>query len=113
MYLAGYGIFAIADHLTRDDIPCPSAYDPARNRHRTGQAWSKGAVKVILTNPRYTGHQTWNKQRTDEVLLDVNDVALGHTTVMRWNPTTSGSSARSPPTNRWSTRPPSTRSSRR
>jgi hypothetical protein len=37
--------------------------------------------------PRYTGRQVWNKQRTDEVLMDVNDVALGHTAVMRWNPT--------------------------
>ncbi|WP_244298294.1 DDE-type integrase/transposase/recombinase [Micromonospora cremea] len=27
----------------------------------------------------------WNKQRTDEVLLDVDDVAMGHTGVMRWN----------------------------
>ena len=85
MFLAGYGIFAIAEALTRDDIPCPSAQDPARNRHRGGLAWSKSAVRVILTNPRYTGHQIWNKQRTDEVLLDVDDVALGHTAVMRWN----------------------------
>ena len=44
-------------------------------------------MRVILTNPRYTGRQVWNKQRTDEVLLDVNDVALGHAPVMRWNPT--------------------------
>jgi site-specific DNA recombinase len=36
--------------------------------------------------PRYTGRQVWNKQRTDEVLLDVDDVAMGHTSVMRWNP---------------------------
>jgi DNA invertase Pin-like site-specific DNA recombinase len=85
MYLAGYGMFAIAEALTRDDIPCPSAYDRNRNRHRDGLAWSKTAIRTILTNPRYTGRQVWNKQRTDEVLLDVNDVALGHTPVMRWN----------------------------
>jgi site-specific DNA recombinase len=85
MFLAGHGIFAIAEALTRDDIPCPSAQDPVRNRHRDGLAWSKSAVRVILTNPRYTGRQIWNKQRTDEVLLDVDDVALGHTAVMRWN----------------------------
>ena len=29
----------------------------------------------------------WNRQRKDEVLLDVHDVALGHTTKMRWNET--------------------------
>ena len=85
MYLAGYGMFAIAEALTRDDILCPSAYDRARNPHRDGLAWSKTAVRTILTNPRYTGRQVWNKQRTDEVLLDVDDVALGHTPVMRWN----------------------------
>jgi hypothetical protein len=42
-------------------------------------------VRVILTNPRYTGRQVWNKQRKDEVLLDVEDVALGHETKLRWN----------------------------
>jgi hypothetical protein len=40
---------------------------------------------VILTNPRYTGREVWNKQRTDEVLVDVDDVALGHMPIMRWN----------------------------
>jgi site-specific DNA recombinase len=84
-FIAGDGLFAIAESLTRDGIPCPSAHDPGRNKHRCGVAWSKGAVRAILVNPRYTGRQVWNKQRKDEVLLDVNDVALGHTTKMRWN----------------------------
>ena len=39
----------------------------------------------ILTNPRYTGHEVWNKQRKDEVLIDVDDVGLGHEILMRWN----------------------------
>jgi site-specific DNA recombinase len=86
-FLSGAGIYLIAEGLTRDGIPCPSASDRGRNPHRTGTAWAKSAVRVILTNPRYTGLQVWNKQRTDEVLLDVDDVALGHTNVMRWNPT--------------------------
>jgi site-specific DNA recombinase len=85
LFLAGHGIFAIAEMLTADGISCPSAHDRARNKHRCGIAWSKSAVRAILTNPRYTGHQVWNRQRKDEVLLDVNDVALGHTTKMRWN----------------------------
>ena len=84
-FLAGAGIYAIAEGLTRDGIPCPSAHDPGRNRHRCGIAWSKSAVRAILTNPRYTGRQVWNRQRKDEVLIDVHDVALGHTTKMRWN----------------------------
>ena len=84
-YLAGRGLFAIAEGLTRDAIPSPSQHDRARNRHRTGEGWSKSAVRVILTNPRYTGRQVWNKQRKDEILLDVNDVAAGYETRMRWN----------------------------
>ena len=83
--LAGVGIYAIAEHLTCDGIQCPSAHDPGRNSHRCGTAWSKSAVRAILVNPRYTGHQVWNKQRKDEVLMDVHDVALGHMTKMRWN----------------------------
>ncbi len=43
------------------------------------------AVRTILVNPRYTGRQVWNRQRRDEVLVDVEDVALGHERKMRWN----------------------------
>jgi site-specific DNA recombinase len=86
-FTAGHGFYAIAEGLTRDDIPSPSAHDPERNKHRSGIAWNKFAVRSILVNPRYTGHQVWNKQRKDEVLIDVEDVALGHTTKLRWNDT--------------------------
>jgi site-specific DNA recombinase len=85
-FLNGNGIFAIAEALTSEGVLCPSAYDHQRNPHRDGHAWAKSAVRVILTNPRYTGREVWNKQRTDEVLVDVDDVALGHMPVMRWNP---------------------------
>ncbi|MGF1431542.1 recombinase family protein [Kitasatospora sp. LaBMicrA B282] len=84
-FLTGKGFFAIAEGLTADRIACPSAHDPDRNPHRAGIAWSKGAVRVILTNPRYTGRQVWNKQRKDEILLDIEDVTLGYTTTLRWN----------------------------
>ena len=36
--------------------------------------------RAILGNPRYTGHQVWNRQRHDEVLIEVQNVALGHET---------------------------------
>ncbi|WP_344094007.1 recombinase family protein, partial [Nocardiopsis composta] len=85
LFLTGWGIGAIAEHLTAEGIPSPSAYDRRRNPHRSGVAWAKAAVRVILTNLRYTGHQVWNKQRKDEVLLDVRDVSLGYTTKQRWN----------------------------
>ncbi|MFD9224356.1 recombinase family protein [Streptomyces sp. NPDC060064] len=84
-YLRGLGIFAIAEGLTRDQIPSPSAHDPARNSHRDTRAWSKSAVRAILTNPRYTGRQVWNRQHKHESLLDIEDVTLGYTTTLRWN----------------------------
>ena len=84
-YVAGRGLYAIAEGLTRDGIACPSARDRARNPHRQGLAWSKMAVRAILANPRYTGRQVWHRQRRDEVLLDVEDVALGHVTKLRCN----------------------------
>jgi site-specific DNA recombinase len=86
---SGAGLNAIAEGLSRDDIPSPSAHDPERNRHRRSSngAWSKSAVRAILANPRYTGFEVWNKQRADEVLLDIDDVAQGRSTKMRWNDT--------------------------
>jgi site-specific DNA recombinase len=33
----------------------------------------------------HLGRQVWNRQRRDEVLIDVDDVALCHETRMRWN----------------------------
>jgi len=54
-FLAERGLFTIAEGLTRDGIPSPSAHDRARNSHRSGVASSKSAVRAILTNPRYTG----------------------------------------------------------
>ena len=86
-YIAGRGYLAIAERLTADGIPSPSGHDPARNRHRasSGGAWGKSAVRAIIENPRYTGRQVWNRQRRDEVLLDVDDVAAGHETKLRWN----------------------------
>ena len=84
-YVSGKGLFAIAESLTRDGIPSPSAYDRARNAHRNGEGWSKSAVRAILINPRYTGVAVWGRQRRDEVLVDVEDVAAGHRTRLRWN----------------------------
>ncbi|MDQ1439250.1 MAG: site-specific recombinase [Acidimicrobiaceae bacterium] len=86
-YVAGKGVLAIAEGLTADGIPSPSAHDPERNKHRQGNggAWAKTAVRAILDNPRYTGRQVWNKQRRDEVLMDIEDVAMGYETKMRWN----------------------------
>jgi site-specific DNA recombinase len=75
---AAGGATSIARGLTQDGIPCPSTHDRAPNPHRNTQVWETTAVRAILQNPRYTGRQVWNRARTDEVLIDVEDVALGH-----------------------------------
>jgi hypothetical protein len=62
-------IRTFAERLTRDGVPSPSAYDRARNPHRTASAWSKSAVRAILTNPRYTGVGVWGRQRRDAVRI--------------------------------------------
>jgi site-specific DNA recombinase len=71
--------------LNEAGVPCPSAADPGRNPHRTGASWTLGTVTTILQNPRYTGRQVWNRQRTEKDLTDPADVSLGHKNVQRWN----------------------------
>jgi hypothetical protein len=83
--LAGHSVARIARALNEAGIPCPSAADPARNPHRSGAAWTLRTVATILSNPRYTGRQVWNRQRTDKDLADPADVSLGHKQVQRWN----------------------------
>jgi site-specific DNA recombinase len=63
--LAGSSAAAIARALNDLGVPCPSSHDPARNKHRHGDAWTLRTVAEILANPRYTGRQVWNRHRTD------------------------------------------------
>ena len=83
--LAGHSVARIARALNEAGVPCPSSADPGRNLHRTGAGWTLGTVTTILSNPRYTGRQVWNRQRTDRDLTDPADVSLGHKSVQRWN----------------------------
>jgi DNA invertase Pin-like site-specific DNA recombinase len=83
--LAGHSVARIARALNDAGVPCPSAADPGRNPHRTGAGWTLGTVATIVRNPRYTGRQVWNRQRTDRDLVDAGDIALGHKPVQRWN----------------------------
>ena len=32
--------------------------------------WTLGGVRAILANPRHTGRQVWNRQRTDADLVE-------------------------------------------
>jgi site-specific DNA recombinase len=68
--LAGHSVARIARALNEAGVPCPSAADPARNPHRDAAGWTLGTVTTILQNPRYTGRQVWNRQRTDAELAD-------------------------------------------
>jgi site-specific DNA recombinase len=83
--LAGHSVARIARALNEAGVPCPSAAHPGRNSHRAGRGWALGTVTTILSNPRYTGRQVWNRQRTDKDLADPADVSLGHKSVQRWN----------------------------
>jgi len=83
--LAGHSIARITRALNDAGIPCPSAADPKRNPHRSGTAWTLSTVAAILANPRYTGRQVWNRQRTDCDLVDPANTGLGHRQVQRWN----------------------------
>lgn len=62
--LAGRSVAGIARELNERGVPCPSAADPGRNRHRSGAGWNLRSVAVILANPRYTGRQVWSRQRS-------------------------------------------------
>jgi site-specific DNA recombinase len=83
--LAGHSMARIARALNDAAVPCPSAADPERNPHRSGNAWTLHTVRAILGNPRYTGRQVWNRQRTDRDLVDPANTGLGHRPVQRWN----------------------------
>jgi site-specific DNA recombinase len=82
--LAGHSLARITRALNDAGIPCPSAADPGRNTHRSGQAWTLGTVRAILANPRYTGRQVWNRQPTSHELIDPANTGLGHRQVQRW-----------------------------
>jgi site-specific DNA recombinase len=75
--LAGRSAARITRALNDAGVPCPSAADPGRNSHRTGAAWTLRTVPAILANPRYTGRQVWNRQRTDFDLADPANTGLG------------------------------------
>jgi site-specific DNA recombinase len=82
--LAGHSLARITRALNDTSIPCPSAADPARNSHRSAQVWTLGTVRTVLSNPRYTGRQVWNRQPTSHDLIDPANTGLGHRQVQRW-----------------------------
>jgi site-specific DNA recombinase len=78
----GLGWRAIACRLTDQGVACPSAADRERNPHRHGRAWSLGAVRAIVMNPKYKGQGVFGRYHKVERLLDVNDPSAGNVTRM-------------------------------
>ncbi|KOX19744.1 hypothetical protein ADK67_32900 [Saccharothrix sp. NRRL B-16348] len=66
----GMSVAGIARLLNERAVPCPSAADPGRNRHRSGEGWGAPTVATILENPRYTGRQVWNRMANDRDEVD-------------------------------------------
>ena len=62
LFVSGHGLRAIAQLLTDEGIPSPSAHDPRRNTHRDPRGWALSAVRAILANEAYTGRRVWAKQ---------------------------------------------------
>jgi site-specific DNA recombinase len=83
--LAGTGYSAIARRLNTEGILSPAQHDPLRNSHRNGPGWADSAVRAILRNARYTGHEVFGRQRRDYELIDLSAPAEGHVRRMRWN----------------------------
>ena len=84
--LAGQSLARITRALNDMQVPCPSAADPQRNAHRSGEAWTVTTVRSILANPRYTGREVWNRQPSAHDLIDPGNTGLGHRQVQRWSP---------------------------
>jgi hypothetical protein len=83
--LTGSSVAGIARALNDNGIACPSGVDRARNRHRNADGWTLRTVAAILADPRYTGRQVWNRQRTDREPVDTASGGHGDREVMRWN----------------------------
>jgi hypothetical protein len=64
-------------------------------------------VTAILANPRYTGRQVRNRQRTDHDLADPANTGLGHRQVQRWNLSEGWVISKLPRIRRWSAKPTS------
>ena len=77
MRLGGYTLARITRALNDAAIPCPSAADPARNRHRPRTAWQIPTLQAILANPVYTGHTVWKRTYAEHELVDEDNLALG------------------------------------
>lgn len=80
---AGVGFRSIAQKLEADGIPSPGETGLLRHPRSAG-VWGGSAVRAILVNPRYLGHQVAGRQRRHDELLDAHDPALGTVSRQHW-----------------------------
>lgn len=78
----GIGFKSIARLLESEGLPSPGEVGPIRHPRSVG-VWAASAVRAILTNPRYLGHQVAGRLRRHDELLNTGDVALGTVSRMR------------------------------
>ncbi|UGT72375.1 recombinase family protein [Nocardia gipuzkoensis] len=83
-HLRAHNRFRIPNRLTTERISCPSAYDRDRNCHRSAVAWSKSAVRSILTNPRYTGYEVGTSSASKKPLSTSTTSTLDITPRLSW-----------------------------
>ncbi|MHB8499021.1 MAG: recombinase family protein, partial [Acidimicrobiales bacterium] len=83
LYDAGVGFRSIACKLEADAIPSPGEVGPTRHPGSAG-VWGGSAVRAILINPRYLGHQVAGRHRRYDELLRASDPALGTISRQRW-----------------------------
>jgi site-specific DNA recombinase len=55
-----WGLQRIAKHLSKRGIPTPRKVQGAKN---AGELWQQSTVKIILTNPMYTGNMVQNRSK--------------------------------------------------
>lgn len=67
LYIEGKGTEAIARILTREKIPTPSQISGKRN---AGTLWHGSSIKIILTNPHYTGDLVQGRTETIGVTVE-------------------------------------------
>lgn len=67
LYIEGKGTEAIARILTKEGIPTPSKITGKRN---SGAIWHGSSIKVILTNPHYTGDLVQSRTETKGLSVD-------------------------------------------
>jgi site-specific DNA recombinase len=79
----GVGYRSIAVRLETEGIPSPGEVGPTRHPRSAG-VWGGSAVRAILSNPRYIGHQVAGRQRRFDELLSTADPALGTVSRQRW-----------------------------